>query len=88
MLGRGIIPPFLLIMFNCKGEVMAEPMTREELIQYAKDHGIVVKESEDLHHQPKFPERYLSIYVCNEAKVQCYIGNLSGVIIIYIEPLP
>jgi len=63
---------------------VAEPMTREQLIQYAKEKGLVIKEWEDFHNPTV--QKILGIHVFNESNATVYVCNLSGVLIIYIEP--
>jgi len=63
-----------------------EPMSREQLIEYAKEHGIPTEEWNETHNPSD--ERILGWHVYNESKAKVYVANLSGVLIIYVEEQP
>ena len=64
---------------------MVEPMSREDLIKYAKEHGVVTKEWQDIHSPKEVLGKVLGWHIYNESKAKCYVANISGHIIIYVE---
>lgn len=62
---------------------MTEPMSREQLIEYAKEHGIPT-EAWDETHNPS-DERILGWHVYNDSNAKIHVANISGVLIIYVE---
>ena len=64
----------------------ATPMSREEIINYVKENGMMNDSWHDFNTNPdNKPEMILGCHVLNESDARCYIVNLSGHIIIYVE---
>jgi hypothetical protein len=63
---------------------MSKPKTREELIQYAKVHGVLTDEGSETHNPSEM--KILGFHVFNESNAKVYVANIDGVLVIFAEP--
>jgi len=65
---------------------MVSPMKEDDFIEYAKKSGILIKKGEKyMPGHKQAPRIFQGTFVINHSKASCYVADLSGYLIVFVD---